>query len=213
MFANQTPEQVAVVPPGMEVPGEGRRVEFGALPLPAEEIRLRGAHNLENAMGASAAAIASGVPEGAVAAALRTFPGVPHRLEEVGSVNGVLYVNDSKATNVSSALRGIEAFGGGVHAILGGSLKGGGFEGLREAVASRCVAAYLIGEAADRLEQDLAGTAPLQRSGDLATATRAAAAAAKPGEVVLLSPACASFDQFRDYEERGGRFRALVPQA
>jgi UDP-N-acetylmuramoylalanine--D-glutamate ligase len=213
VFANQAPGQVAVVPPGVEVPGAARRVEFGPLPLPAEEIRLRGAHNLENAMGASAAAIASGVPEEAVAAALRTFPGVPHRLEEVGSVNGVLYVNDSKATNVSSALRGIEAFDGGVHAILGGSLKGGGFEGLRDAVASRCVAAYLIGEAADRLEQDLAGTAPLQRSGHLATATQAAAAAAEPGEVVLLSPACASFDQFRDYEERGDRFRALVPRA
>jgi UDP-N-acetylmuramoylalanine--D-glutamate ligase len=211
MFANQTPDQVAVVPPGVEVPGEARRVEFGALPLPAEEVRLRGAHNLENAMGASAAAIASGVPEEAVAAALRSFPGVPRRLEEVGSVNGVLYVNDSKATNVSSAVRGIEAFDGGVHVILGGSLKGGGFEGLREAVASRCVAAYLIGEAADRLEHDLAGTVPLRRSGDLATAVRDARA--QPGEVVLLSPACASFDQFRDYEERGDRFRALVPRA
>jgi UDP-N-acetylmuramoylalanine--D-glutamate ligase len=211
MFANQTPDQVAVVPPGVEVPGQGRRVEFGALPLPAEEIRLRGAHNLENAMGASATAMASGVAEDAVAAALRTFPGVPHRLEEVGSVNRVLYVNDSKATNVSSAVRGIEAFDGGVHVILGGSLKGGDFEGLREAVASRCVAAYLIGEAADQLEQDLAGTVPLHRSGDLATAVRDAHA--QPGEVVLLSPACASFDQFRDYEERGERFRALVPPA
>jgi UDP-N-acetylmuramoylalanine--D-glutamate ligase len=211
VFANQTPEQVAVVPPGVDVPGSARRVEFGELPLPAGEIRLRGAHNLENAMGASAAATASGVPQEAVAAALRSFPGVPHRLEEVGSVNGVLYVNDSKATNVSSALRGIEAFDGGVHVILGGSRKGGGFEGLREAVSSRCVAAYLIGEAAERLEQDLAGTVPLHRSGDLATAVRDAAA--KPGEVVLLSPACASFDQFRDYEERGDRFRALVPRA
>jgi UDP-N-acetylmuramoylalanine--D-glutamate ligase len=212
VFANQTPEQVAVVPPGVEVPGAARRVEFGELPLPAEEIRLRGAHNLENAMGASAAATASGVPEEAVAAALRTFAGVPHRLEEIGSVNGVLYVNDSKATNVSSALRGIEAFDGGVHVILGGSLKGGGFEGLREAVASRCVAAYLIGEAAGRLETDLEGTVPLQRSGDLQTAVRAATAAARPGEVVLLSPACASFDQFRDYEERGEAFRSLVPR-
>ena len=210
VFANQTPEQVAVVPPGVEVPGSARRIEFGELPLPAEEIRLRGAHNLENAMAASAAAIAAGVPQEAVAAALRSFPGVPHRLEEVGSVNGVLYVNDSKATNVSSAVRGIEAFDGGVHVILGGSLKGGGFEGLRDAVASRCVAAYLIGEAAERLEQDLAGTVPLHRSGDLATAVRDAAA--QPGEVVLLSPACASFDQFRDYEERGEAFRSLVPQ-
>ena len=129
-------------------------------------------------------------------------------------MNGVLYVNDSKATNVSSARRGIESFEGGVHAILGGSLKGGGFEGLREPVAARCRACYLIGEASERLAADLAGTGvPLHRSGDLETAMRAAAAAAEPGDVVLLSPACASFDQFRDYEERGDRFRALVPRA
>jgi UDP-N-acetylmuramoylalanine--D-glutamate ligase len=163
-------------------------------------------------MGAAAAARASGVPDEAVAAALRGFAGVPHRLEEVGFVDGVLYVNDSKATNVASALRGIEAFDGGVHVILGGSLKGGGFEGLREAVASRAVAAYLIGEAADRLAADLEGTVPLHRSGDLSTAVRDAAAAARPGEVVLLSPACASFDQFRDYEERGSAFRSLIPR-
>jgi UDP-N-acetylmuramoylalanine--D-glutamate ligase len=212
LFANQTPEQVAVVPPGFAVPGEGRRVEFGPLPLPAAEIRLRGEHNLENARGAAAAAIASGLPEEAVAAALRTFAGVPHRLEEIGSVNGVLYVNDSKATNVASALRGIEAFDGGVHAILGGSLKGGGFEGLRTALESRAVAAYLIGEAAGRLEDDLAGAVPLHRAGDLATAVREASAAAGPGDVILLSPACASFDQFRDYEHRGETFRSLVPK-
>jgi UDP-N-acetylmuramoylalanine--D-glutamate ligase len=212
LFRNQTPEQVAVVPPGVEVPGEGRRVEFGPLPLPVNEIRLRGEHNLENASGAAAAAIESGIPAEAVAGALRTFAGVPHRLEEVGSVNGVLYVNDSKATNVSSAVRGIEAFDGGVHAILGGSLKGGGFEGLRDALASRAVAAYLIGEAADRLEADLEGTVPLRRSGDLPTAVAAASEAARPGDVVLLSPACASFDQFRDYEERGDAFRSLIPR-
>jgi UDP-N-acetylmuramoylalanine--D-glutamate ligase len=212
LFANQTREQVAVVPPEFEVPGAARRVEYGPLPLPAEEVRLRGEHNLENARGAAAAAIESGVPEEAVAGALRTFAGVPHRLEEVGSVNGVLYVNDSKATNVSSAVRGIEAFDGGVHAILGGSLKGGGFGGLRDALASRGVAAYLIGEAADRLEADLDGTVPLRRSGDLATAVAQASEAARPGEVVLLSPACASFDQFRDYEERGEVFRSLIPR-
>ncbi len=213
LFRNQTPDQVAVVPPGVEVPGEGRRVELGALPLPAGEIRLRGEHNLENARGASAVALASGVPEEAVAAALRTFAGVPHRLEEVGSANGVLYVNDSKATNVASAVRGIEAFDGGVHAILGGSLKGGGFEGLRDALASRAV-----GGVPDRRGGRPAGgrprghrsAAPVGRSD--ATAVSDAAAAARPGEVVLLSPACASFDQFRDYEERGSVFRSLVPR-
>jgi UDP-N-acetylmuramoylalanine--D-glutamate ligase len=216
VFARQRPDQVAVAPPGISLPGAGRRVVFGdpaELPLPPEEIRLRGAHNLENAMGASAAALASGIPAAAVAGALRSFAGVPHRLEEVASVGGVLYVNDSKATNVSSALRGIESFPGGVHAILGGSLKGGGFDGLRDAVATRCRACYLIGEAAERLAADLEGTAPVHRCGDLASAVAAAARAAAPGDVVLLSPACASFDQFRDYEERGERFRSLVPAA
>jgi UDP-N-acetylmuramoylalanine--D-glutamate ligase len=217
LFANQRPDQVAVAPPGFELPGAARRVEFGdpaELPLSPEEIRLRGPHNLENAMGASAVALAAGVPVEAVARALRDFAGVPHRLEEVGTVAGVLYVNDSKATNVSSALRGIESFEGGVHAILGGSLKGGGFEGLSAAVRARCRACYLIGEAAERLAADLAPAGvPLQRCGDLETAVREASAAARPGEVVLLSPACASFDQFRDYEERGDRFRSLVPRA
>ena len=216
LFANQTREHVAVTPPGLELPGSARRVVFGDpadLPLGVEEVRLRGRHNLENAMGASAAALASGVPADAVARALRTFTGVPHRLEEVGTVGGVLYVNDSKATNVASAVRGIEAFQGGVHAILGGSLKGVGFEGLRGAVAERCRACYLIGEAAERLENDLAGAAPLRRCGDLEKAVAAASVAAAPGDVVLLSPACASYDQFRDFEERGERFRALAARA
>jgi UDP-N-acetylmuramoylalanine--D-glutamate ligase len=215
MFARQRPDQVAVAPPGLHLPGEARRLVFGdpaELPLPAEEIRLRGPHNLENAMGASAAALATGVSAEAVAGALRSFAGVPHRLEEVGEAGGVLYVNDSKATNVSAAARGIESFEGGVHAILGGSLKGGGFEGLREPVAARCRACYLIGAAAERLAADLepAGV-PLLRCGDLETAVREASAAARAGDVVLLSPACASYDQFRDYEERGDRFRSLVP--
>ncbi len=213
LFARQVPEQVAVAPPGIELPGRARRIDFGdpaQLPLDPGEIRLRGSHNLENAMGASAAALAAGVPAAAVAAALRAFAGVPHRLEEVGTAGGVLFVNDSKATNVSSAARGIESFAGGVHAILGGSLKGGGFAGLREPVAARCRACYLIGEAAERLAADLDGTGvPLERCGDLETAFEAARAAARPGEVVLLSPACASFDQFADYERRGDRFRDL----
>jgi UDP-N-acetylmuramoylalanine--D-glutamate ligase len=214
LFARQTPDQLAVVPPGIEVPGRGRRLEFGdpsALPLDPTEVRLRGPHNLDNAMAASTAALAAGVAPEAVAEALRGFAGVPHRLEDVATVDGVLYVNDSKATNVSSAARAIESFFAGVHVILGGSLKGGGFEGLREPVAERCRAAYLIGEATDRLASDLAGTGvPLHRCGDLQSAFEAARAAAEPREVVLLSPACASYDQFRDYEQRGERFRSLV---
>jgi UDP-N-acetylmuramoylalanine--D-glutamate ligase len=128
----------------------------------------------------------------------------------VAERDGVLFVNDSKATNVASALVGIEAFDGGVHLIAGGSLKGGGFGGLRDAVKSRCRACYLIGEAAEKLEADLKGTVPLYPCGDLEHAVEAAAAAAKPGETVLLSPACASFDQFKNFEERGDRFRELA---
>jgi UDP-N-acetylmuramoylalanine--D-glutamate ligase len=230
IFENQGPDAVAVLPPGTEAGGAARRLTFGPAgadlaledgelrflgePLmPAANVRLRGAHNLENSMAAAAAALSTGIAPEAVAAALRTFAGVPHRLEEVASAGGVLYVNDSKATNVASAVRGIEAFPGGVHAILGGSLKGGGFTGLREAVAERCRACYLIGQAAERLAADLAGAAPLLRCGTLERAVAAASEAARPGEVVLLSPACASYDQFRDYEERGERFRALARAA
>jgi UDP-N-acetylmuramoylalanine--D-glutamate ligase len=228
IFARQREDQVAVAPPGLAVGGRARRVSFGppgadlelrdgslrwrAEPLlEASELRLRGPHNRENAMGAAAAALASGVPAGPVRLALRSFAGVPHRLEEVARVGGVLYVNDSKATNVAAARMGIESFDGGVHAILGGSPKGGGFRDLRGAVAERCRACYLIGQAAGLLEADLAGSAPLVRCGRLEAAVAAAAEAARPGEVVLLSPACASYDQFRDFEERGERFRALVP--
>jgi UDP-N-acetylmuramoylalanine--D-glutamate ligase len=217
LFARQRADQLAIAPEGFELPGRARRIDFGdpaQLPLPPEQIRLRGPHNLENAMAASAAALANGVSGAAVASALRNFAGIPHRLEEVGLVDGVLYVNDSKATNVESAVRAVESFDGGVHAILGGSLKGGDFKGLRQAVATRCRSCYLIGQAAAQLARDLEHTGvPLRRSGDLETAMREATAAARPGEVVLLSPACASYDQFRDYERRGDRFRALVPAA
>jgi UDP-N-acetylmuramoylalanine--D-glutamate ligase len=151
-----------------------------------------------------------GVPDDAIAQALRTFAGVPHRLEEVAERDGVLYVNDSKATNVASAIVGIEAFEGGVHAILGGSLKGGGYTGLRAPLSERAKAAYLIGEAADRIAADLEDTVPLHRSGTLEQALADARAAAEPGDVILLSPACASFDQFRDYEQRGDTFRRLA---
>jgi UDP-N-acetylmuramoylalanine--D-glutamate ligase len=227
VFANQRDDDLAVAPLELQPPGRAQWVSFGAGEadlallegellwrgerlMPASEVRLRGAHNLENAMAASAAALATGVPAEAVRGTLADFSGVPHRLEEVAAVGGILYVNDSKATNVSAATRGIEAFEGGVHAILGGSLKGGGFTGLRAAVASRCRACYLIGQAEERLAGDLEGTVPLCRCGDLETAVAVASQAARPGEVVLLSPACASYDQFRDYEERGERFRELV---
>ena len=199
VFANQGPEDVAIEPP------------FPALPIPPGELRLRGAHNVENARAASAAAAARGLPPEAIGDALRTFGGVPHRLEDVAEARGVTWINDSKATNVASARVGLEAFDGGVHLIAGGSLKGGGFSELVDPVAARCKAVYLIGEASDRLAADLAPAGvPIERCGDLERAVAGAGAAAKPGDVVLLSPACASFDQYDDFEARGAHFRELA---
>jgi UDP-N-acetylmuramoylalanine--D-glutamate ligase len=179
--------------------------------MPASEIKLRGTHNIEDAMGAAAAALADGVSPDAVREALREFKGLPHRMELVRELGGVAYVNDSKATNVAAAAAALDSFAGGVHAILGGSLKGGDFLGLAPAVRARCERCYLIGEAAQRLAEDLADTqVELARCGDLERAVRAAALRARPGETVLLAPACASFDQFADYAARGERFRELV---
>jgi UDP-N-acetylmuramoylalanine--D-glutamate ligase len=212
-LAITVPGAVTFGGPGADLAKVGDELRWRGEPLmPASEVRLRGAHNLENAMAAAAAALADGLDPDAVRAALRTFSGVPHRLEEVAERDGVLYVNDSKATNVEAARVGIEAFEPGtVHAILGGSLKGGGFAGLRDALSSRAKAAYLIGEAAIRLEADLEGAGvPLVRSGDLATAVAQARAAARPGETILLSPATASYDQYENFERRGEHFRELA---
>jgi len=182
--------------------------------IEADQLQLLGAHNVENAMAAAAAALASGLPRDAVAEGLRSFPGVRHRLERVRERDGVLYVNDSKATNVASALAGIKAFEGGVRLIAGGRPKQESFAPLAPAVARHCVACYLIGEAAERMATELAPAADagveISVVGTLGRALEEAVAEAKPGEVVLLSPACASFDAFKDFEERGDRFRELV---
>ena len=140
---------------------------------------------------------------------------MPHRLETVARAAGVEYVNDSKATNPDATIQALTAFPGGIHLILGGSLKGSDFSALAGAVAAAPVArVYLIGQAADSLAAALdAAGVEAERSGTLAAAVHAAAAAARPGETVLLSPACASFDQFRDYEERGETFRRLAQEA
>jgi len=211
-FAHQGPDDVAVVPRGFRpVPGEARRVEFSDDdPLPAEP-RLRGAHNRENAAAAAAAARAIGVPDAAIAEALRAFPGVEHRIEEVGTVAGVLYVNDSKATNAAAALRALASFPGRrKHLILGGRGKAEPYDALAAACAPGD-RAYLIGEAAGDLAAAFeAAHVPYVVEGTLAAALAAASHAGSPGDVVLLTPACASYDQFRSFEQRGEEFRRLV---
>ncbi len=179
--------------------------------IEARELQLTGAHNVYNAMAAAGAALAMGLDREAVREGLRSFAGLPHRLERVAEIGGVTFFNDSKATNVSAALAALESFDGGVHAILGGRPKGESFAPLVDPVRERCAACYLLGEAAEEISAALepAGV-PLHRCEDLIDAVRQAAAAAAPGEVVLLSPACASFDAFRDFEQRGEAFRAAV---
>jgi UDP-N-acetylmuramoylalanine--D-glutamate ligase len=192
----------------------GEMIVDGEPLLALSDLKLFGRHNVANAMAAAAAALSLGLSREAVARGLASFAGVPHRLESVAEVEGVLWVNDSKGTNVTATLTALDAFDRPVRPILGGSGKGEDFGPLAEAVAGSCPAVYLIGEAAKPIgtsirDLDRPGTVVIE-CGDLEGAVARAAADAAPGDVVLLSPACASFDQFRDYEERGDRFRTLV---
>ena len=213
VFENQRASDTAVVPRGFDdVPGDATRVAFSAEdPLPAET-RLPGAHNRENAAAATAAARAVGVDDDRIAAALRDFAGVPHRLEPVADSGGVLWVNDSKATNVAAALRALASYAQPILLIAGGRAKGESFAPLAQAAKGHVRRAFLVGEAADEIGYAL-GEVPHELSGDLETAVQAAAAVADDGDVVLLSPACASYDQYADFEARGDHFRRLALEA
>jgi UDP-N-acetylmuramoylalanine--D-glutamate ligase len=192
-----------VVPRGLGLDG----IEFSADdPLPAEPL-IRGAHNRENAAAATAAARAAGIDDDAIAEALRTFPGIPHRLELVAERDGVRYVNDSKATNVAAALRGLAAYAEEpVHLIVGGSPKGEDFAPLGAAIGPNVRSVHLIGAEGPRIGEVVAGDV----DGTLAAAVAHAEELAGPGDVILLSPACASYDQFANFEERGEAFRRLA---
>jgi UDP-N-acetylmuramoylalanine--D-glutamate ligase len=213
IFENQTAEDVAVVPRGFgPIPGEAKRIEFSLEDELPAELSIPGEHNRENAAAAVAAARAAGVSDDAIATGLSSFPGVPHRLELVREVGGVRFVNDSKATNPEAAERALSAYPPGIRLILGGSRKGIPFGQLAKRAAGAGVAqAYLIGDSADEIAEALAAEGVrFTYSRDLQTAVEDAFRDAEPGDVVLLSPACASYDQFRDFEERGDRFRELV---
>ncbi|HEX5927614.1 MAG TPA: UDP-N-acetylmuramoyl-L-alanine--D-glutamate ligase [Baekduia sp.] len=231
VFANQGNDDIAVAPEGLgvvDLGGCARRVCFGDSPedelslragtlwwdqtplLRTEELGLRGPHNVRNAMAAAAVALARGLPIDAVRAGLKSFAGVPHRLEEITVRDGVTYVNDSKATNVAAALVALASFDVAVHAIMGGQGKAEDYAPLHDAVARHCAGVYLIGAEAPALRAALDGAAPLHDCETLDRAVAAARAAARSGEVVLLSPACASYDQFDNFEARGEAFRELA---
>jgi UDP-N-acetylmuramoylalanine--D-glutamate ligase len=185
--------------------------EVDALSAGLAAARLPGPHNLENAMAAALLALAVGVPVATSAAALASFRGLPHRVEHVAEIGGVDWYDDSKGTNVAATARSLEGFAdGSVHLILGGRNKGADFGYLADAVARKAKRIYLIGESATAIERSLGARVPFERSETLAAAVAGAAALASPGEVVLLSPACASFDQFRDYNDRGEQFARRV---
>lgn len=178
--------------------------------LPARDLGIPGPHNLSNSLAATAAALAVGVEPVEAAGALRAFAPLEHRLERVAEVDGVTYVNDSKATNVDSVSFALRSYDRPIVLIAGGKDKGADFSVLADLVASRVKRVVLIGDAAPKIEAALGGAAPMERAGSLRAAVRAAAGAASRGDVVLLSPACASFDMFRDYEDRGRQFKAEV---
>jgi UDP-N-acetylmuramoylalanine--D-glutamate ligase len=187
-------------------PGAAPRELFAAAEVP-----LAGVQNLENAMAASLLAIAMGAETPALRRGLAAFQGLPHRMQRVAEAGGVAWYDDSKGTNPAATTKSVEAFAdGAVHLILGGRNKGADFAPLADLARRKARRLYLIGEAADEVERALAGTAPIERSGTLAAAVHSAAGRAAAGESVVLSPACASFDQFRNFAHRGEVFQREV---
>src|SRR5215468_9801913 len=180
--------------------------------LKQSEIPLPGAHNLENILAAvTASRLAGGRPH-EIQKAVRSFKGVEHRLEFVAELNGIRYYNDSKATNVNATLKALDAFPGRILIILGGKDKGSDYTVLQTPLREKAILALLIGAAADKIESQIAGSVAIERAGTMQRAVEIASNAARPGDVVLLAPACASFDQFQNYEQRGRVFKELVRQ-
>jgi UDP-N-acetylmuramoylalanine--D-glutamate ligase len=189
---------------------EGVLVYDGREILPASDIPIRGMHNVENTMAAAAAAHLAGVPLERIAAAVRTFRAVEHRLEFVRSVSGIDFYNDSKATNVDATRKALDAFPGNLWVILGGKDKGSDYTVLRAPLEAKAKGVMLIGAAGPKIREQMQGSAPLHDSGVLDAAVRDAYARASTGDTVLLAPACASFDQFTGYEHRGRVFKEIV---
>lgn len=197
------------VTPGASLCGETLVLDGEPL-MAAPEIPIRGRHNIENVLAASIAAARAGVNRPAIAAAVRTFRAVEHRLEFVRAVDGVDYYNDSKATSVDATLKALDAFSGGVWIILGGKDKGLDYSQLRAPLAEKARAALLIGAAALKIAEQIRGAVPLVDAKTIDQAVAHATSHAQPGDIVLLAPACASFDQFRSFEHRGEVFKEIV---
>ncbi len=180
--------------------------------LHLQEIPLAGGHNVENVLAAVAAARLAGTEPSAIAKGVRSFAGVEHRLEFVAEIGGVRYYNDSKATNVDATLKALDAFPGRILIVMGGKDKGSDYTVLQKPLREKATLALLIGAAAEKIENQITGSVAIERAGTIERAVEIAWHAARPGDVVLLAPACASFDQFQNYEHRGRVFKELVHQ-
>src|SRR6266702_3509766 len=191
------------------IPREGAKAEPV---MPVAEIPLKGAHNVENVLAAVCAARLGGVAAEAIRASVASFKAVEHRLEFVAAVGGVEFYNDSKATNVDATKKALEAFKGGVHLILGGKDKDSDYTELADLIRERVKTVATIGSAAEKIERQLAGVVKIVSAGTLDVAVRKAAQDAVAGDVILLAPACSSFDQFENYEHRGRTFKELAKQ-
>ena len=178
--------------------------------LNLQDIPLAGAHNVENVLAAVAATRLAGAESAAIARGVRSFAGVEHRLEFVAEIAGVRYYNDSKATNVDATLKALQAFPGRILIVLGGKDKGSDYTLLQKPLRERAILALLIGAAAEKIEKQITGSVAIERAGTIERAVEIASHAARPGDVVLLAPACASFDQFQNFEHRGRVFKDLV---
>jgi UDP-N-acetylmuramoylalanine--D-glutamate ligase len=215
-FAATTPATVLWFSSTHEVEGlwlRGQDLMMGDYTLmQVSDVPLRGVHNLENTMAAALIARAAGAAGQKIRAAVKTFPGVEHRLEFVRETGGVAWYNDSKATNVDATLKAIAAFAGSLWVILGGKDKDSDYAPLAGALKEKARAALLIGAAAEKIEDQLRGSVELVRSGTLQAAVEEAQRRARPGDTVLLAPACASFDQFENFEHRGREFKRLVKE-
>jgi len=180
--------------------------------LKLADIPLAGSHNVENVLAAVAATRLAGAEPAAIAKGVRSFAGVEHRLEFVAQIGGVRYYNDSKATNVDATLKALDAFSGRILIVLGGKDKGSDYTLLQRSLREKAILALLIGAAAEKIEKQITGSVAIERAGTIERAMEIASHASRPGDVVLLAPACASFDQFQNYEHRGHVFKELVHQ-
>ncbi len=180
--------------------------------MPLEEITLKGTHNVENVLASCCIGMLAGVAPEKIRRAVRDFKAVEHRLEFVATVNGVQYFNDSKATNVDATIKALESFPKNIHVILGGKDKGSDYTVLNDLLRKRVKQVYTIGAAAQKIEQQIGNTVPVVSAGTLEVAVRKASQAAQKGDIVLLAPACASFDQFQSYEHRGRAFKEIVQE-